>query len=280
MQTRRTFIRNVTAAGTLCAFYPGNLMANPFKKEIGIQLYTIRDLVAKDLVGSLEKLAAIGYKTIETAGYGDGKFYGYAPAEFHSLVNGIGLKAVSSHSSLTLDNIEKTIEDTAAAGMQYLVQPSIPGDQRKTPDDYRKVAESLNRMGELCNKAGLVLGYHNHAFEFEKMDDELPYDLLLKETDPDLVTMQLDTYWMVYGGYKPEDYFRDYPGRFKLWHVKDMAAGENRESTEIGSGIIDFPGLFSMRKKAGLECILVEQEEFRMDPWDSLAISWKYLNQL
>ena len=280
MLPRRTFLKNLTAAGALCAMNPMDLLANPFKKDIGIQLYSIRDLVNKDLAGSLQKLAEIGYSTIETAGYQDGKFYGHEPSAFHELAGNAGLNALSSHSSLSLENIEKTIDDTAKAGMKYLVQPSIPQNRRQTLDDYKAIAGELNKMGELSQKAGLTLGYHNHAFEFEMMDGKVPYDILLDETEADLVTMQLDTYWILYGGYQPKVYFKKYPGRFKMWHIKDMAAGEKKESTEIGNGILDFPSMFKMRKKAGMECIFVEQEEFTMDPWESLAISWNYLNNL
>jgi len=280
MLSRRTFIKNLATAGTACAIIPEQLFAAPAMKEIGIQLYTIRDLVAQDLAGTLEKLAEIGFQTIETANYQDGKFYGLEPAKFQSLVKGIGLNPLSSHSSLTTENIAKTVDDTAAAGMKYLVQPSIPAPKRQTLDHYRKIAAELNEMGEVCNKSGLTLGYHNHAYEFEVMEGKVPYNILLEETEADLVTMQLDTYWVLYGGYRPEDYFNNFPGRFKLWHVKDMTDGESRESTEIGSGRIDFSSLFSLKKKAGLEHLFIEQEDFKMDPWKSLAKSWKYLNNL
>ena len=280
MLSRRTFVKSIAAAGALTAIFPDELIASPITKQIGIQLYTIRDLVQKDLVGTLYKLAEIGYRTIETAGYQDGKFYGHPPVEFKKLVNGIGLNPLSSHSGLTLDNIDKSIADASDAGMKYLVLPSIPGDKRKTLDDYKKIADDLNKMGEKCKNAGIIFGYHNHAFEFQKMENELPYDLLLENTEADLVTMQLDTYWMIYGGYEPVDYFKKFPGRFKLWHVKDMVDDPSKESTEIGNGIVDFPSIFKLRKKAGMEYIFLEQEEFKMDTWDSLKISFQYLNQL
>ena len=270
----------MAATGTMVALNPSELLALPGDKEIGIQLYSIRDLVESDLTGSLEKLAAIGYKTIETAHYQDRKFYGMEPGAFKDLVDNTGLKALSSHSSLNLENIEQAVEDTAKAGMKYLVQPSIPADRRKTIDDYKTIAGELNEMGEVCRKAGLILGYHNHAFEFEKIDDKVPYDILLENTDADLVTMQIDTYWIHYGGYSAEEYFKKYPGRFKMWHIKDMVDGEGKESTEIGSGVLDFQAIYKLRKKAGMECMIVEQEHFRMDPWESLAISWNYLNNL
>lgn len=270
----------MAATGTIVALNPSELFALPNDKDIGIQLYSIRDLVQSDLAGSLKKLAAIGYKTIETADYRNRKFYGMEPAAFKDMVINTGLSALSSHSSLSLENIEPAVEDAVKAGMKYLVLPSIPAERRKTIDDYKAIAAELNEMGEVCSKAGLTLGYHNHAFEFEKIDDKIPYDVLLENTEASLVTMQIDTYWIHYGGYSSEEYFKKYPGRFKMWHIKDMAGGDEMESTEIGSGILDFQSIYKLRKKAGMECMIVEQEHFKIDPWDSLAISWKFLNNL
>jgi sugar phosphate isomerase/epimerase len=280
MLQRRTFLKNAAALGAITLIEPQRIFAMPVKKQIGIQLYTIRDLVAEDFIGSMKKLASIGFNTIETAGYKDRKFYGYDPREFNKIVLDLGLNPLSSHSFLTPENIAETVEDTNKAGMKYLVQPFIPDGMRTGIDSYKNVAAQLNEMGEVCNPAGITLGYHNHAFEFERMDDLLPYDVLLEETDPGLVAMQLDTYWMVYGGYEPTEYFERYPGRFKLWHVKDMASGENRKTTEVGSGIIDFKQIFKLRKKAGMEALFLEQEEFSMDPWKSLEISCRYLKGL
>lgn len=280
MVSRRTFVKSVTAAAALSTISPTNLFANPVKKEIGIQLYTIRDLVNESLTGSLVKLKEIGFTTIETAGYNDGKFYNMEPGNFRNMVMDIGLNPLSSHSSFSPENIKKTVDDTMNAGMKYLVMPSIPAEKRKSIDDYKLISDELNQMGDVCKQAGLQLGYHNHAFEFEMMDGIVPYNILLDRTDAGLVTMQLDTYWMVYGGFQPVDYFNKFPGRFKLWHVKDMAAGEGRESTEIGNGILDFPSMFEKRKVAGLQYIFLEQEDFTMDPWLSLGKSISYLQGL
>lgn len=280
MLTRRNFVKGIAAAGAASLVLPEQLFAMPTDKKIGIQLYSIHNLVNSDLNGSLEKLAGIGYNTIETAGYGDRKFYGHAPEAFRSLALGFGIEPLSSHSNVKLDNAEQTIDDAAAAGMKYVVKPSIPEDKRQTINDYRKLAEEFNEIGKLCKKAKLTFAYHNHAFEFAKIDGQIPYDVLLNNTDPDLVTMQMDTYWVFYGGHKPVDYIKKYPGRFKLWHVKDMAPGLKRESTEIGSGMIDFPAIFNLREESGMEYYFLEQEHFSMDHWESLAISFKYMNTL
>ncbi|MBE9491274.1 MAG: TIM barrel protein, partial [Bacteroidetes bacterium] len=138
----------------------------------------------------------------------------------------------------------------------------------------------FNKIGERCRSSGLQFAYHNHAFEFEKMDGIIPYDILLEQSDPEFVTMQLDLYWMVFGGYEPIDYFGKYPGRFGLWHVKDMDNTEKRESTEIGKGIIDFKKIFADKERAGMKYFYVEQESFKIPPFESIAISYNYLNNL
>ena len=134
-------------------------------------------------------------------------------------------------------------------------------------------------IGEKC-KVRPEVQYHNHAFEFEKIEDQVPYNVLLERTDPELCFMQVDFYWMVYGGYDPLDYINSYPKRFELWHVKDMDKSELRESTEIGQGVIDFPGLFEKKRKSGMKYYFVEQEEFKMDMVESITMSYKYLSSL
>lgn len=280
MITRRKFIQGTSAVAIATMAFPKSLLAFENNKMIGIQLYTIRDLVSSDLKGTLKKLAKIGYKTIEAAGYNDGTFYGMLPKDYSNFVADMGLIPLSSHAGVPLENAQKIIDDHAEAGITYLVVPSIPAERRKTLDDYFKIANEFNEIGELCKKSGLTFGYHNHAFEFEVVDGRKPYDVLLSNTQADLVTMQLDTYWMIYGESDPIEYFNNYPGRFKLWHVKDMDDSPKRESTEIGSGIIDFPELFDNSDSAGLEYYFVEQEEFKMDPVKSITQSFNYLNSL
>lgn len=281
MFTRRNFIQGLAAAGTLVFACPQQLFASPAKKQIGIQLYTIRDLVKQDLAGSFKKLSEIGFSSIETAGYDNRMFYDLKPAKFKEMALGYGLNPISSHSAVSMENIDQSVEDAHNAGMKYIVLPWIPEDKRKNTDAYKKLAEELNKMGEICRAADLYLGYHNHDFEFQTLENgQVAYDLLLKETIPELVFMQIDTYWVVYAGYDPLDYFKRFPGRFALWHVKDMARGEKKETTELGSGSLNFPGYFEQRKLAGLQHVILEQEDFHMDPWDSLDISYQYLMSL
>jgi sugar phosphate isomerase/epimerase len=280
MTNRRNFIKGLAAATAAGLIIPEKLFAMSKEKTVGIQLYTIREMVNKDFAGTLKILSEIGYNSVEAAGYGDRKFYGFEPAGYAKICKDYGILPISTHSGISLENADVVIEDTAKAGMSYLVLPSIPKEKRQILDDYKHLAEEFNLIGEKCKKSGLKFGYHNHAFEFEKIQDQVPYDILLENTDPDLCFMQVDFYWMVYGGYDPFNYFKQYPGRFELWHVKDMVKSEQRESTEIGQGIIDFPGLFKKQKKSGMKYFFLEQEEFKMDMVESITISFNYLNNL
>ena len=280
MLSRRTFIRGITAFTTASMLMPRNLFAAPPAKFIGIQLYTLHEQLKKDFMGTLRKIARIGYNSIEAAGYADGKFYGYSPQEYKKIIIDLGMVPVSSHASVNILDAQRVIDDTLEAGHKYLVVPSIPAAQRISLDHYRKIAEQFNEVGEACNASGLKFGYHNHAFEFETMEGLIPYEVLLDETQPELVTMQLDFYWMVYGGGIPLDYFVRYPGRFGLWHVKDMDNKTDKKSTEIGSGIIDWPNLFMERAMSGLEYFFLEQEHFKMDPFKSIEKSYQYLASL
>jgi sugar phosphate isomerase/epimerase len=280
MLSRRTFIKGVTAFTTASMLMPRNLLASPPAKFIGIQLYTLHKQVQEDFMGSLQKIARIGYNSIEAAGYADGKFYGYLPKEYKKIIIDLGMMPVSSHSSVNILDAQRVIDDTLESGHKYLVLPSIPAAQRISLDHYRRIAEQFNEIGEACNASGLKFGYHNHAFEFESMEGSIPYEVLLDETQPELVTMQLDFYWMVYGGANPMDYFVRYPGRFGLWHVKDMDNKTDKESTEIGSGIIDWPNIFLEKKMTGMQYYFLEQEHFKMDPFKSIEKSYQYLASL
>lgn len=281
MLNRRTFLKNLTAVTAAGLILPNQLMAMSKNKIIGIQLYTIREMVKADFVGTLELLSKIGYKSVEAAGYSNRQFYGYAPKEYNKIVSDLGLLPLSTHTSFSVSDADQVIDDTLEAGMKYLIIPWLPPEERVSLDKYKALANKFNIIGEKANKAGLTFGYHNHAFEFEKIDGVLPYDLLLENTEADYLTMQLDLYWIVYGGYKPEDYFAKYPGRFKLWHLKDMDNSVDKNSTEIGSGMIDFPALFDIKKQAGMEYSFVEQEAFdNGEPSWSINESFKYLNGL
>jgi sugar phosphate isomerase/epimerase len=274
---RRNFLKtsSVIAAASLL---PGKLLLADSQKSIGLQLYTIRKDINQDLEGSLKRVAEIGYKTVELASYDKGKFYGKSPAEFKSMLADLGLQALSTHNGLSPENIKQITEDAATLGVEYLTLPYLGNNQRKTLDDYKNLCDQFNKYGEVCQQAGLKFAYHNHAFEFEMMDDQVPYDILVENTDPGLVSFELDLYWIKKAGFEPVDYFKKYPGRFSMWHVKDMDPATGK-FTEVGSGNIDFRSIFENRKTSGLKHYFVELDFTEGSALESIKISFDYLNK-
>lgn len=281
MTNRRDFLKTTAVFAAATMIFPMAACAQE-KKVIGLQLYTVRDKIQQDLKSTLEKLAKIGYNSIEAAGYSitDGTFYGMAAKPFVEFVNGLGMPLNSSHTVFELDTAEKVIADTAATGAKYIIYPYLSDQFRTNLDGWKATAEKFNKMGEIAKKNGIKFGYHNHAFEFEKMDGQIPYDLLLTQTDPSLVTFEMDLYWVTRGGHNPIDFFKKYPGRFELWHVKDMVKTEDMFFAPVGTGRMDFTGIFAEKKLAGMKYFFVEQDSFKdLDPMESVEMSFKYLNQ-
>lgn len=281
MTNRRDFLKTTAAFTAATMIFPMAACAQE-KKVIGLQLYTVRDKIQQDLKSTLEKLAKIGYNSIEAAGYSitDGTFYGMAAKPFVEFVNGLGMPLHSSHTVFELDSAEKVIADAAATGAKYIIYPYLSDQFRTNLDGWKATAEKFNKMGEIAKKNGIKFGYHNHAFEFEKMDGQIPYDLLLTQTDPSLVTFEMDLYWVTRGGHNPIDFFKKYPGRFELWHVKDMVKTEDMFFAPVGTGRMDFTGIFAEKKTAGMKYFFVEQDSFKdLDPMESVEMSFKYLNQ-
>ena len=279
--TRRTFVKTVGVAAAASFLSPGIMLGAGKKRKIGIQLYTLRDMMGEDFEGTLSTISDIGYTQVESAGYGNGKFYGNYPGEFKKILNDYGLSHISSHFKVKLKDAPKVISDTVEAGAQFLVFPWLPEEDRKTPDDYKRLELELNQIGELCHNAGISFGYHNHAFEFESMNGIIPYNVLLDETEPDLVCMELDLYWIIRAGYNPQEYFERNPGRFKLWHVKDMDETEDMNFAPVGKGIINFQSIYKQKDKAGLAFSFVEQDKhLNEDPIQNIKDSFRYLNDL
>jgi len=277
MSTRRNFLK------TTAAFAVGSMVMplSSFKSgktPYGLILYTVRDAMMKDPKKTLEQVAAAGYKVVEAAGYKDGKFYNFKPARFKEIVESLGMKLISSHTHVSMENIQKVADDAAEAGLKYVVHPSMA---RGSIDVFKKGAEDYNKFGEIFNKNGIRFAYHNHAYEFKKIDDIIPYDILLKGTQPNLVAMEMDLYWIVIGGHNPWEYFAKYPGRFELWHVKDMKDNTKKDMTEVGNGILDFKKIFSLSEQAGMKYYFVEQDTcLDHTPIESIRISQQYLKRM
>ena len=279
---RRHFIQNLSlgAAG----LYMSPLLADQFKKKsLNVQLYTVRDAVSKNLEGTLERLAGLGYKNIELYGY-NGTFFGKTASEFKTILGNTGIKVLSSHHTTGIamkgkgtlsDGWDKAVEDIHAIGAEYMVCAFLFPNER-TPEIYKSLPAMFEKAATATNAAGIQFAYHNHDFEFEKLDDTLVYDFLLKNTPGDLVKMEMDLYWISKAGQDPVAYFEKYPGRFAMWHVKDMEAG-TKAITEVGNGTIDFDRIFKARKKAGLKYWFVEQDTSKRDMFESLTISRDYL---
>jgi len=223
---------------------------------IGLQLYTIRQMMSGDMRGALQATAEVGYGEVEFAGY-----HNHTPAQVRALLDEFGLDPVSSHVAIEdfRSDPDGVFSAAETVGHRYLVVPWLAEDQR-TGDGYSRFAEELNSIGEQCRSAGFTLGYHNHAFEFDVVDQTRGrgLNILLDETDPDLVVFEMDIYWAVYGGVEPPAYFRRWPGRFPLCHVKDM--GLNREMVDVGQGNMQWGNIFDDAKTGGVEHFFVEHD--------------------
>lgn len=241
---------------------------------IGLQLYTVRSLMAADVEGTLEAVASIGYEELEFAGYFD-----RSPRELRATLDGLGLRAPSTHLSLPAlrQELDAWLEAAGALGHGYLILPSLPLEETRSPDDYRRLAEEMNGFGERCGAAGVRFGFHNHDAELREIAGEVPLRILIEETEPDLVTFELDLFWLVHGGGEPLDYIEAYPGRFELCHVKDRTAAG--EMADVGAGVIDFAAIFERSARAGLIHYFVEHDR-PGDAVASITASYRHLASL
>ena len=258
-------------------------------KSIGLQLYSLRDVIKKDVQGTLKEVAKIGYKSVESYSYADGMIFDIPFSDFVKMTKDLGLKIASGHYSSGFNSDktgnlrngwEKAVSDAKEAGQEYVVIPYLDKDERKTIDDYKKICELINKGAEVAKQYGLRMAYHNHDFEFTKIEDQIPYDVMLAELDPKLVGMELDLYWIIYAGYNPVDYFAKYPSRFELWHVKDMEKADRELNANVGTGSIDFVALFKHKDHAGMKHFFIEQEDYPVSPMESIKISFDNLNKM
>ena len=286
MTTRRTFIQQAGLLSTGLLINPSVFL--PKEKIVGLQLYSLRDVLPKDVKGTLAKVAKAGYKDLELYGYDHLKksFFGYDAKAFKDIIASNGLKTTSGHYNPTdfmsgkgTADLEAQIEAAKVMGHEHLIIPYLSDDLRTKLDDYKVFADRLNKAGELCKKSGLQLAYHNHDFELKNWGDTTGLDIALQETDKNLVDFELDLYWVVRAAKDPVKYFQKYPGRFKAWHVKDMDKTNRDLNTEIGSGSIDYKRIFSYAKVAGVQHYFMEQENFvgNIDPFTSITKSCKYI---
>ena len=282
---------NTLAKITIAGFFIiGTFVSQAQKKIGGLALYTVRDDMETNVRATLQAVSEANYKNVEAAGYADGKFYDMAPSDFKKLLKELDLKPISTHqAAVTLDNADAMIADVKAAGFKYFVIP-IPPMGLFTHDQATQsmgmtggaanLASILTTLGKKCKAVGLKLLYHNHDFEFIKDKDGIvPIDYLLENTDPKFVNFQMDLYWVTKAGADPVAYFKKYPGRFKIWHVKDM--DDQGRFAPVGSGNIDFKRILSHKKLSGMKYYMVEQDKtFNMRPLEAIKVSHKALGKI
>lgn len=282
-KSRRVFLKTgtIALAGTIAL--PKLSLASANKNEVvGVQLYSVRDDMKTDPMGTLKQLAAMGYVNVEHANYVDRKFYGYSPTEFKKVLNDLGLKMPSGHTVMRAEHWDAakkdftdawkmTVEDAATVGQHYVVSPWLDDSLRNDMTTFKNYMDVFNKCGELCKKSGMKFGYHNHDFEFStKLDGKLLYDLILQNTDPSLVAQQIDIGNMYHTGGRALEIMKSYPGRFELMHVKDEIKSEkgemggNYESTVLGKGILPVKEVVDLgRKSGGTTQFIIEQESYQ-----------------
>lgn len=285
---RRLFIKQSVLAVAATALLPNLYFSCDRNYPLGLQLYSLRESIGNDLRGTIEKVAEVGFKEVETFGYSpENQFWGFSVADFRDMIHSNGMTTPSGHYSLdpylskegTDRDFASALEVAKGLNQRYIIIPHISEGLRTSIDDYKRIADKLNEAGEMCREAGLKLAYHNHAFEFDDFNGQNGLQVFLENTDKDLVDFELDIYWVVRAGKDPVALFEKYPGRFPLWHVKDMSKSNNEMNTEIGSGTIDYERIFEKAKLAGGEHFIVEQENFEMDPYESLSQSYNYIKR-
>ena len=244
-------------------------------ERIGLQLYSVRDLMKADMPGTIARVAAVGYKEVEFAGY-----FGRTPREVHELLEKNHLSSPSTH--LPWESFQtwpKVLSDSKVIGHKWVTLPWIPEEKRRTVADWKAIAAQFNQVGAQARSAGLRFAYHNHDFELKAIDGVRPLDILLGETDPKFVDFEMDIYWVVFGGGDPLDYINRFPHRFALAHVKDSSGPPDNKMVDVGQGKIDFRSIFAQSEKAGFKHYFVEHDQ-PADPIATITNSYNYLHAL
>ena len=273
MTDRRSFMKTMGSVA-LAACLPRPTTHARISK-IGLQLYTVRDLMKQNVETTLAGVAAAGYAEVEFAGYFD-----KSPADIRAMLDRHGLVAPSVHTgSIAPDDWAKALDAAHVVGHQYIVVPWIPEERRKTLDDWKRVAADFNRAAAAAQAAGIQFAYHNHDFEFPLVEGKIPYDVLLAETDPKLVQLEIDLYWITKGGQDPLAYFARWPGRVPLVHVKDSLGPPDHKMVDVGAGKIDWKRIFARSGQAGIKHYFVEHDQ-PANPLASIKASCDYLRRL
>jgi sugar phosphate isomerase/epimerase len=280
---KRTSIISVVLIAVIALALTTNSCTTVKHKNIGLQLYSIRDSIMRDIPGAIAKVGKMGYKFVEPAGYGNGKFYGMEPAAFKTLCETNGLTVISSHVGQALPDSahmaavmawwDTCIDAHVAVGAKFLIQPFMGGEAYRSLDTLKMYCDYFNMVGEKCKAKGLGFGYHNHDKELSTvLDGQRIYDFMLKNTDPEKVMYEMDLYWATVGGADPVNYFTQYPGRIQFWHIKDKF--------EVGgdSTMVDWPRIWAAAPNSGLQYGVVEVEEYKFDQFTSCEKSLEYLN--
>src|SRR6476661_9193625 len=315
MTHRRKFIQQSAALAlatvALPRFANAQLFSVKAKPAIGLQLYTLGNLMTTDPKGTLQKLAAIGYKELESAGSQKGNYYGFKPKEFAAMAKDLGMTWRSAHvggASFTMDRVmkmaktaadsariqkmaerfknmppmlnltndyQRLADEAAEGGISYLVCSSIPVS---TLDEIKTAVDVFSKTGEACKKNGVQFAYHNHTTEFDNVEGHRPFDYILSNTDKDLVKMELDLAWATKANQDPVELFKQHPNRFPLWHVKDLDK-TTKMPAEVGTGIVDFKRIFCTVEESGMKYFFVEQDQ-APQPLQNVANSYGYLKKL
>jgi sugar phosphate isomerase/epimerase len=274
--TRRQFVFTLGTALS-ATLSPVSLMAAPRARitRLGAQLWTVRNLAARNLGDVLRRIAEIGYADVEFAGY-----HGVPPAAIRKMLKSSGLAAPSAHIRFEdlRDGIAPALSDARILGHRYLIFAWIPEEER-TRDGFLRIAEALNRAGRITEPYGIKVGYHNYSYDFATSGSERMYDLILENTDPALVTMEMDVYWILAGGGDPIEYLKKYRNRYSLIHIKDMLGDSSHTMVDVGDGVVKWSAILGEAKRAGVKHFIVEHDE-PVDPIKSLRRSYRFVHSL
>jgi sugar phosphate isomerase/epimerase len=292
--SRRDFIKNTASVALGAAILP-NIAFKGDEKPIGIQLWSVRDAIKEDLEGTIEKMARAGFGYVEGFGYENGAWFGKDAKAFKALLKDWDLKMPSGHVMFTgkdhyndktksvTDSWKKAVEDAAKMGQRYIISPWTIDEDRKDLATYHAFCDKLNKAGEYCKSMNMRFGYHNHWFEFDKLGDSTMYETLLQRTDAQFVTMEMDVCWVTYAKQNPVEWFKKYPKRFELLHMKDLVEGADKiedATCIVGKGVVDFEDIIKNAPKGGVKMYIAELESYEKSSTDDVKVCYKNLRKL